>query len=199
MHSVGRIRPRSPASAAPRPLSSRTPPYALTSGKERGQLKPAGTKGGRSPESQNGRCLRRHAEVSARSLSIDPLQQTKRIQPTRGGREMTRTSRSSDANSPIPSRSAPPLLRALLLGGSLLFAACGTGALASGAPAASAAPSASAPASPAIAGALQNDFINVVGRVNPSVVVIETKTGLGSGVVFDANGDIVTNNHVVAG
>jgi putative serine protease PepD len=112
---------------------------------------------------------------------------------------MNRTSRSSDANSPIPGRSAPPLLRALLLGGSMLFAACGTGALASGAPAASATPAASAPASPAIAGALQNDFINVVGRVNPSVVVIETKTGLGSGVVFDANGDIVTNNHVVAG
>ena len=117
---------------------------------------------------------------------------------------MTRTSRSSDANSAIPSRSAPPLLRALLLGGSLLFAACGTGALSSGAPAsgepaASAAPSASAPASPAIAGALQKDFVGVVGNVMPSVVVIETASGLGSGIVFDAKGDIVTNDHVVAG
>ena len=30
-------------------------------------------------------------------------------------------------------------------------------------------------------------------------MVIETATGLGSGVVFDTKGDIVTNNHVVAG
>jgi putative serine protease PepD len=117
---------------------------------------------------------------------------------------MKQTSRSSDANSAIPGRSAPPLLRALLLGGSLLFAACGTGALASGAPAsggpaASAAPSASVPASPAIAGALQKDFVGVVGNVMPSVVVIETTSGLGSGIVFDAKGDIVTNDHVVAG
>jgi putative serine protease PepD len=117
---------------------------------------------------------------------------------------MNRTSRSSDANSPIPSRSALPLLRALLLGGSLLIAACGTSALASGAPATgepagSAAPSASAPASPAIAGALQKDFVGVVGNVMPSVVVIETTSGLGSGIVFDAKGDIVTNDHVVAG
>jgi S1-C subfamily serine protease len=52
---------------------------------------------------------------------------------------------------------------------------------------------------PAIAGALQNDFITVVGHVSPSVVVIETTAGLGSGVVFDTKGDIVTNNHVVDG
>jgi S1-C subfamily serine protease len=38
-----------------------------------------------------------------------------------------------------------------------------------------------------------------VSRVSPSVVVVETTKGLGSGVVFNANGDIVTNNHVVAG
>ena len=117
---------------------------------------------------------------------------------------MNQASRSSDANSSIPGRSVPPLLRALLLGGSLLLAACGTGALASGAPAsgepaASAAPSASVPASPAIAGALQKDFVGVVGNVMPSVVVIETTSGLGSGIVFDAKGDIVTNDHVVAG
>jgi S1-C subfamily serine protease len=77
----------------------------------------------------------------------------------------------------------------------MLVAACGTGS--SGSPAASA--SGSAPASPAIAGALQNDFTRVVGVISPSVVVIETTTGLGSGIVFDAQGDILTNNHVVAG
>jgi putative serine protease PepD len=112
---------------------------------------------------------------------------------------MNRTSRVTEANSAIPSRSARPLLRVLLLGGSLLAAACGTGAIASGGPAAGATPTASASASPAIAAALQNDFVDVVGRVSPSVVVIETASDLGSGIVFDVDGNIVTNNHVVAG
>jgi putative serine protease PepD len=117
---------------------------------------------------------------------------------------MNQSSRLSNANTSIPSRGAPPLLGALLLGGSLLFAACSTGPASSAAPASSTpstspTPAASAPASPAIAGALQNDFVGVVGKVSPSVVVIETKSGLGSGIVFDANGDIVTNNHVVTG
>lgn len=45
---------------------------------------------------------------------------------------------------------------------------------------------------------LEDQFINVVKQVGPSVVVIETSQGLGSGVVFDGQGDIVTNAHVVA-
>jgi putative serine protease PepD len=44
---------------------------------------------------------------------------------------------------------------------------------------------------------LQQEYESVVQRVSPSVVVIETAQGLGSGVVFDASGDIVTNAHVV--
>ncbi len=36
-------------------------------------------------------------------------------------------------------------------------------------------------------------------HLSPSVVQIQSPEGLGSGVVFDSNGDIVTNNHVVAG
>lgn len=47
--------------------------------------------------------------------------------------------------------------------------------------------------------ALQNQFEKVVEDVQPSVVQIETAVGLGSGVVFDDKGDIVTNNHVVEG
>jgi putative serine protease PepD len=47
--------------------------------------------------------------------------------------------------------------------------------------------------------ALQNTFVNVVHSVSPSVVQIEDQTGLGSGIVFDSSGDIVTNNHVVTG
>ena len=44
---------------------------------------------------------------------------------------------------------------------------------------------------------LQNAFVNVYKKVSPSVVQIETKQGLGSGIVFDSKGDIVTNAHVV--
>ena len=100
---------------------------------------------------------------------------------------------------PIPKRSASRLIGALLVGASVVVAACASGAVASVAPGASATPTASVPASPTIAGALQNDFVDVVARVSPSVVVIETRSGLGSGIVFDAKGDIVTNNHVVDG
>ncbi len=38
---------------------------------------------------------------------------------------------------------------------------------------------------------LQQNYEAVVQRVSPSVVVIETSVGLGSGIVFDAAGDIV--------
>jgi putative serine protease PepD len=47
--------------------------------------------------------------------------------------------------------------------------------------------------------ALQESFVNVVRSVSPSVVQIEDQSGLGSGIVFDSRGDIVTNNHVVSG
>jgi S1-C subfamily serine protease len=47
------------------------------------------------------------------------------------------------------------------------------------------------------AAALQQDFVSVVNKVRPSVVEISTQSGLGSGVVFDTQGNIVTNFHVV--
>jgi putative serine protease PepD len=47
--------------------------------------------------------------------------------------------------------------------------------------------------------ALQEQFVQVVKQVGPSVVLIQTDQGLGSGVVFDANGNLVTNAHVVEG
>ncbi|MES9603841.1 trypsin-like peptidase domain-containing protein [Actinomadura sp. NPDC000929] len=46
---------------------------------------------------------------------------------------------------------------------------------------------------------LQQQYVKVVDAVLPSVVKIQTDQGEGSGVVFDAQGDIVTNAHVVAG
>jgi putative serine protease PepD len=47
------------------------------------------------------------------------------------------------------------------------------------------------------ASALQGTFVSVFKKVSPSVVQISTSEGLGSGIVFDSKGDIVTNAHVV--
>jgi putative serine protease PepD len=52
---------------------------------------------------------------------------------------------------------------------------------------------------PAAALAFQSAITAVVHELSPSVVQIQNPQGLGSGVVFDSNGSIVTNNHVVAG
>jgi putative serine protease PepD len=46
---------------------------------------------------------------------------------------------------------------------------------------------------------LQQQFIQIVKQVGPSVVLVKSDKGLGSGIVFDAQGDIVTNDHVLAG
>ncbi|MEN3313293.1 MAG: hypothetical protein V7645_2622 [Actinomycetota bacterium] len=43
----------------------------------------------------------------------------------------------------------------------------------------------------------QDQLIRVVDAISPAVVQIQTADGLGSGVVFNGNGDIVTNAHVV--
>jgi putative serine protease PepD len=45
--------------------------------------------------------------------------------------------------------------------------------------------------------AFQNAITAVVHELSPSVVQIQTSSGLGSGVVFDSGGDIVTNDHVI--
>jgi S1-C subfamily serine protease len=47
--------------------------------------------------------------------------------------------------------------------------------------------------------AVQEQFVHVVHAVSPSVVEVRTADGLGSGIVFDRRGDIVTNAHVAAG
>ncbi|MEO6879586.1 MAG: trypsin-like peptidase domain-containing protein, partial [Mycobacteriaceae bacterium] len=60
---------------------------------------------------------------------------------------------------------------------------------------ASAAPAATSGGGTALS--LQAAYEKTIANVLPSVVEIETKVGLGSGIVFDNQGDIVTNDHVV--
>ena len=62
------------------------------------------------------------------------------------------------------------------------------------------APSGGSSAAPVFdAQALQDAYADIVSRVLPSVVEITTDTGLGSGIVFDDQGNIVTNYHVIGG
>jgi putative serine protease PepD len=103
-------------------------------------------------------------------------------------------------------------LLGLLLVLPIALGACGTStspgtSATAGQPSASASSSPSAPpsageqpspvASGGAADQLQSQYVAVVQQVSPSVVVIETTSGLGSGIVFDDKGDIVTNAHVV--
>ncbi|PZS37244.1 MAG: signal protein PDZ [Pseudonocardiales bacterium] len=55
----------------------------------------------------------------------------------------------------------------------------------------------SSPSIPANAPALEQAYVSVVAKVLPSVVQITSDRALGSGIVFDTKGDIVTNAHVV--
>lgn len=86
-----------------------------------------------------------------------------------------------------------------VLAGIMLVAGCGGGD--DGSPAKS---KAAPPGTPTVAAGqaatqVEQQFEKVVSTVLPSVVQIQTDQGEGSGVVYDRNGDIVTNAHVVAG
>jgi putative serine protease PepD len=97
-----------------------------------------------------------------------------------------------------------PLLRSpsrLLAGAAIALVALGGLAACSGGGTGTTtqSPSATSSASPATSGAasLQQQFERVVSRVLPSVVEISTTEGTRSGVVYDSQGHIVTNAHVV--
>ena len=80
-----------------------------------------------------------------------------------------------------------------------VLAAC-VGCTSGGSTTAATTPAAAAttPAAAAAGGVpLQQDYVNTIRRVLPSVVEIKTASGLGSGVVYDTAGHIVTNAHVV--
>jgi S1-C subfamily serine protease len=89
-----------------------------------------------------------------------------------------------------------------VLGGvivALVLAACTSGSSQHGsAPTSTSTTSGASAASPS-AQALQSSYITAINKVRPSVVEITTDTGLGSGVVYDTKGNIVTNDHVVRG
>jgi S1-C subfamily serine protease len=72
-------------------------------------------------------------------------------------------------------------------------AACATTA---GAPAVSTNPPAAPAAAPAVSGGAVASYAATVRAVLPSVVLIRTAEGLGSGVVLDRAGHILTNAHV---
>ena len=74
----------------------------------------------------------------------------------------------------------PVALPALVLAATVVLAACGAGS------------GGSDQASNA-----QAEFVKTIKTVMPSVVEIRSQEGLGSGVVIDAQGHIVTNRHVV--
>ena len=93
-------------------------------------------------------------------------------------------------------RAAVAVVAAVAIGGSGVAVGAATAAPA---PAAVSAPATSAPAISAAAAAggdARASYADVVRQVLPSVVLISTGEGLGSGVVLDHSGDIVTNAHV---
>jgi putative serine protease PepD len=80
----------------------------------------------------------------------------------------------------------------------LLLSACGAASdPAARAASTTAAATAAATALEPQAQTLESRFVSTVKAVSPSVVEVQTPVGLGSGVVLDGKGDIVTNAHVV--
>lgn len=67
------------------------------------------------------------------------------------------------------------------------------------APSLSSATSPSPPPATGVEVNLEQQFIAVVSKVSPSVVAIQAGESLGSGEIFDRQGHIVTNAHVVSG
>ncbi|WP_225831051.1 S1C family serine protease [Streptomyces sp. NK08204] len=64
-------------------------------------------------------------------------------------------------------------------------------------PARQSSPKTTQPAVPMAASDLQSQYLKVIKEALPSVVQIQTSNELGSGVVYDGKGHIVTNAHVV--
>jgi S1-C subfamily serine protease/RsiW-degrading membrane proteinase PrsW (M82 family) len=103
--------------------------------------------------------------------------------------------RATTKDRPRRTRAPLPLVTVAVLVGALVLAGCSTSTARTSSSSATTPAAAVAPS----ALALQQQFVRVVKQVGPSVVLIQTSQGLGSGIVYDANGNVVTNNHVVQG
>ncbi len=81
----------------------------------------------------------------------------------------------------------------------VVVAACAgcTSGRSTSAPAAAATPTATPTAAAGSGVGLEQAYVTTIRQVLPSVVEIKTASGLGSGVVYDTAGHIVTNAHVV--
>jgi putative serine protease PepD len=84
------------------------------------------------------------------------------------------------------------LAAAAAVAAAALLAACGSGG-GGGADSAQTSPITTSRS----ARSLQAQYVDTIQAVSPSVVQVRTPVGLGSGIVYDDNGDIVTNAHVV--
>jgi S1-C subfamily serine protease len=103
-----------------------------------------------------------------------PQRQKQQVMPIRSeGSEM------SNMSPRYPAVRRISLAAALSLAGFAALVGCGSGS------------------SSNVAGGLEAKFTKIVRTVSPKVVEIRTSTALGSGIVYDARGDIVTNAHVV--
>jgi len=89
-----------------------------------------------------------------------------------------------------------PAIAAVTVAAAILLAACGGG---SGNSQSTGAASTNTTTATSGADSLQDQFVHTIGAIGPSVVQVQTPVGLGSGIVLDASGHIVTNNHVVSG
>ncbi len=92
----------------------------------------------------------------------------------------------------VAAAAALPAVAALVLAA----AGCTSSGSNAATPAATATPTATATVTGGAAD-LQQAYVNAIRQVLPSVVEIKTASGLGSGVIYDAAGNIVTNAHVV--
>jgi S1-C subfamily serine protease len=90
------------------------------------------------------------------------------------------------------------MLVAIAIGLSGLIGLAGCGGLGSGDPA-TAEPAGTVLSVPRGAQQVQQQMVDVIKAVSPTVVQIQTGQRLGSGVVLDNSGDVVTNAHVVDG
>ncbi|MEU3459988.1 trypsin-like peptidase domain-containing protein [Streptomyces sp. NPDC006733] len=98
---------------------------------------------------------------------------------------------------PLATRLARPCAAALCAAALLVGCTSGSDEPSSSATGRSSPASTAASAAPVASDRLQSEYQSVVKNVLPSVVQITTDSDLGSGVVYDDRGHIVTNAHVV--